>query len=125
MPHVDTFADDWPISDYERGFSTSLRPHRQRYSEQPSMKCLMRDLRRPAARDDATQFLLACIDDVVLREWVLEKIRENRISRLTASARLGSTPGAVIRLWQDEMDAENCAVDSSKILDPTPVGLKE
>lgn len=28
----------WPISDYERGYATSPKPSRERYSEQPSMK---------------------------------------------------------------------------------------
>lgn len=113
MPHVDTLADDWPISDYERGFSTSLKPHGQRYREQPSMKRLMRDLRRPAARDEATKFLLARIDDVALRGWVIEQIRSERINRLEVHVHHSLPDTAIIASWQAELDAENIANDET------------
>lgn len=106
-------ADDWPMSDYERGYSTSSKPRRERYSTQPSMKRLMRDLRRPAAREDVMQFLLARIDDVALRGWVIEQIREDRINRLAIHVHPGLHDAAVISSWQAELDAENVAADEA------------
>lgn len=105
--------NDWPISDYERGYIISPSPHRERYSEQPSMKRLMRDLRRPAARENAMQFLLARIDDVALRGWVIEQIREDRINRLAIYVRPGLSDIAVILLWMAELDAENTTNDEA------------
>ena len=105
--------NDWPISDYERGYSTSPKPRRERYSEQPSMKRLMRDLRRPAAREDAMQFLLARIDDIALRRWVIEQIREDRINRLAVHVRPGLSDTAVIASWWAELDTDNTANDEA------------
>lgn len=110
-PQQSDADNDWPISDYERGFCTSPKSHRQRYSEQPSMKRLIRDLRRPAARDDAKQFLLARIDDVALRGWIIEQIREDRINRLAIYVRSGLHDVTIIALWQAELDAEKIAID--------------
>lgn len=101
--------NDWPISDYERGYTTSPKPRRERYNTQPSMKRLMRDLRRPAARDDATQFLLARIDDIALRGWIIEQIREEQINRLAIHVRPGLHDAAIIASWQAKFDADNAA----------------
>jgi len=106
-------ADDWPISDYERGYSTSPKLRRERYSEQPSIKRLMRDLRRPAARENAMQFLLARIDDVALRGWVIEQIREDQINRLAIHVHPGLPDTAVIASWRAELDAQNDATDEA------------
>ena len=108
-PYRAAADNDWPISDYERGYSTSPKPRRERYNTQPSMKRLMRDLRRPAARDVATQFLLSRIDDVALRSWVTEQIREGRINRLAIHVRPGLPDNTVIASWQAEFDAKNIA----------------
>lgn len=105
--------NDWPISDYERGYTTSPKPRRERYSEQPSMKRLMRDLRRPAAREDATQLLLARIDDVALRGWIIEQIREDRINRLAVHIRTGLHDNLIISSWEAELAAENTATDET------------
>ncbi|KAB2681416.1 hypothetical protein [Brucella tritici] len=105
--------NDWPISDYERGYSTSRKPRRERYSEQPSMKRLMHDLRRPAAREDATQFLLARIDNVALRGWVFNQIREDQINRLALHVHPGLPDNTVIASWQAELDSENTANDEA------------
>ncbi|SBW14880.1 putative membrane protein [Brucella sp. 10RB9215] len=112
-PHRTNADTDWPISDYERGYSTLPKPCRERYSEQPTLKRLMRDLRRPAACDDATQFLLARIDDVDLRGWIIEQIREDRINRLAIHVRPGLNDAAVLKSWQAELDAENTAIDKA------------
>lgn len=105
--------DDWPISDYERGYATSTKPRRERYGEQPSMKRLMRDLRRPAAREDAVQLLLTGIDDIALRGWIIEQIREDQINRLAIHVHPGLPDTAVIGSWQAELDAENTANDEA------------
>ncbi len=109
MLPLDDSSHDWPISDYERGYSTSPKPRRERYIEQPTMKRLMRDLRRPAAREDATQYLLARIDDIALRGWIIEKIREDQINQLAIHVHAGLPDTAVIASWQAELDAENVA----------------
>ncbi len=114
-PHRSEANNEWPISDYERGYSTSPKPHRERYYEQPSMKRLMRDLRRPAAREDATQFLLARIDDVDLRGWVIEQIREGQINRLAIHVHESSTQNGILESWQIEMEGENRAIDAQTI----------
>lgn len=105
--------NEWPISDYERGFSTAPKQPRERYSEQPTLKRLMRDLRRPAARDDAVQFLLSRIDAVALRGWVIEQIREDRINRLAVHVRPGLHDVDVLKSWQAELEAENAATDQA------------
>lgn len=105
--------NDWPISDYERGYSTSPKPHHERYDTQPTMNRLMRDLRRPAAREDATQFLLARIDNIALRGWVIEQIREDRINRLSIHVHPSLSDSAVIASWRAELDAENTANDEA------------
>ncbi|MRN67701.1 hypothetical protein [Brucella sp. 10RB9213] len=107
-PRIDA-NNDWPISDYERGFSTTPKQPRERYSEQPTLKRLMRDLRRPAAREDAMQFLLTRIDNVALRGWVIEQIREEHINRLAVHVRPGLYDADVLKSWQAELDAENAA----------------
>lgn len=109
MPCRSAADNDWPISDYERGYSTSPKPHRERYNTQPTMNRLMRDLRRPAAREDATQFLLARIDNIALRGWVIEQIREDRINRLAIHVHPDLPDTATISLWQVELDTENIA----------------
>ena len=105
--------DDWPISDYERGYLRSPKPSHERYNQQLSMKRLMRDLRRPAARDDATQFLLARIDDVGLRGWVIEQISQDQINRLAIHVRPNLPDTAVIASWQAVFDAENTTDDEA------------
>lgn len=110
-PQQSDTNNDWPISDYERGYTTSPKPRRERYSAQPSMKRLMRDLHRSAARDDATQFLLARIDDVALRGWIIEQIREDRINRLAIHVHPSLHDVTIIALWQAELDAEKTAID--------------
>lgn len=110
-PQQSKVDDDWPISDYERGVSTMPKRPRERYSEQPTLKRLMRDLRRPAAREDAMQFLLARIDDVTLRGWIIEQVHEGRINRLSVHVRLGVPDATVISSWQGELDTENTTND--------------
>lgn len=113
MPRLDDAGHDWPISDYERGYSTSPKSRCERYSEQPTMSRLMRDLRRPAARDYAMQFLLARIDDVALRGWVIEQIHEDRINRLAIHVHPGLHDATILASWQAALNAENTAYDEA------------
>ncbi|MDH7784160.1 hypothetical protein QBD01_000160 [Ochrobactrum sp. 19YEA23] len=113
VPRREIAGDDWPISDYERGFSTSPKPRHGRYSKQPTLKRLMRDLRRPAAREDAMQFLLSRIDAVALRGWVIEQIREDHINRLAVHVRPGLQDADVLKSWQAELEAENAEADEA------------
>ncbi|MDM8345579.1 hypothetical protein P8H26_09255 [Pseudochrobactrum sp. sp1633] len=114
----------WSISDYERGFSTTPKQPRERYNEQPTLKRLMRDLRRPAAREDAKQFLLARIDDVGLRGWIIDQIHQERINRLAVHVRHGMHDAKVITSWQAEFDAEkttaNKAINEALTNVPSP-----
>ncbi|WP_433848820.1 hypothetical protein [Brucella pseudogrignonensis] len=108
-PYRAAADNDWPISDYERGYSTSRKPRRERYSVQPSIIRLLRDLRRPAAREDAMQFLLARIDDIALRGWIIEQIREDQINRLAIHVHPGLHDAAIIASWQAKFDTDNAA----------------
>lgn len=108
-PYRSDVDNERPISDYERGISTTPKQPRERYSEQPSMKRLMRDLRRPAAREDAMQVLLARIDDIGLRGWIIEQIHEDRINRLAMHVHPSFPDIIIIASWQAELDAENVA----------------
>ncbi|WP_408913683.1 hypothetical protein [Brucella pseudogrignonensis] len=115
MLPLDDSGHDWPISDYERGYSTSPKQPRERYNTQPSIKRLMHDLRRPAARDDAMQFLLARIDDITLRGWIIEQIREDRINRLAIHVHPNLPDCVVVASWQAELNAEKTATDEAAI----------
>lgn len=112
VPRPDA-GDDWPISDYERGFSSLPKQPRERYNVQPSMKRLMHDLRRPVAREDAMQVLLARIDDGGLRGWVIGQIREDKINRLAIHVRPSLGDAEIIASWQAELDAENINADEA------------
>lgn len=73
----------------------------------------MRDLRRPAAREDAKQLLLARIDDVGLRSWIIEEISQDQINRLAIYVRAGLNDATIIASWQAELDSENAATDEA------------
>lgn len=103
-------ASNWPVSDYERGYSTQSKPIKPRYEKQPTFKTLMRDLKRPAAREDATQALLAVIQDNELKGWALEQILEGRITRLSIHVRPNTPDVDVIKAWRKELDEEKTMV---------------
>lgn len=102
---------EWPVTEYERGPAGPQRRQRRRdrYPRRPSMRRLMHDLRRPAARADAERVLLARVDDADLRAWVSGHIRKARINRLSIYAREGIPEEAVVAAWQAELDAERAA----------------
>lgn len=74
----------------------------------------MRDLHRPAARQDATQLLLARIDDVALRGWIIKQIRKDRINRLAIYVRPSLHESSIIASWQAELVAENTATNETE-----------
>jgi len=107
FPTIPSSEDDWPITDYERGQSTSPKRIRDRYRSQPPMRRLMRDLHRAAARDDAEHLLLARITDADLRDWIEDQIRQDRINRLSIFVQPGIPDETIIAAWRAELDAEN------------------
>jgi hypothetical protein len=103
---------EWPVTEYERGPAGPQRrhqPRRDRYPARPSIRRLMRDLRRPAARADAERALLARLGDADLRGWVSDHIRKDRINRLSIYAREGIPEEAVVAAWRADLDAERAA----------------
>lgn len=110
-------GEDWPVTDYERGYSGpqgGRTGHRlDRYSARPPMRRLMRDLRRPAARIDAERALLARLADADLREWVTERIRKDQVNRLSIFVRPGIADEAVIAAWRAELDGEQSAKEEA------------
>lgn len=103
---------EWPVTEYERGPVGPERrrqPRRDRYASRPSIRRLMRDLRRPAARADAERVLLARLPDADLRAWASHHIRKDRINRLSIYAREGIPEEAVIAAWRADLDAERAA----------------
>ena len=111
---VHGFESECIISDYERGYSTQPKLSRQRYINQPTMNTLMRDIRRPAARDDATRALLEIIDDDELRGWALEQIREGRVNRLSVHVRPNLQNADILQAWRKELAEENAALDEAE-----------
>lgn len=99
--HNHNTANDWPISDYERGYSTQPKALKPRYGKQPTFKTIMRDLKRPAARDDATKALMEFIDDDDLRDWILEQIRCENFNRLSIHVRSNQSPSNVLLAWRN------------------------
>ena len=105
-------AGEWPVTEYERGPVGPQRRHRgrnDRYPARASMRRLMRDLRRPAARADAERVLLARLPDADLRVWVSDHIQKDRVNRLSVYAREGIPEEAVIAAWRADLDAERAA----------------
>lgn len=110
-------GEDWPVTDYERGYpgpELKRKGHKgDRYGARPSMRRLMRDLRRPASRADAEQALLGRLSDADLRIWVSERIANDQINRLSIFVRPGSPDEAVIAGWRSELTADQAAEDEA------------
>lgn len=103
---------EWPVTEYERGPVGPQRrrqPRRDRYATRPSIRRLMRDLRRPAARAEAERVLLARLPDADLRAWASNHIRKDRINRLSIYAREGIPEEDVIAAWQADLNAERAS----------------
>ncbi|WP_435657807.1 hypothetical protein [Brucella pituitosa] len=105
--HNHNTANDWPISDYERGHSTQPKPIKPRYGKQPTFKTIMRDLKRPAARDDATKALMEVIHDDDLRDWILEQVRCENFNRLSVHVRSNQSSSDVILAWRNAFSDEH------------------
>lgn len=73
-----------------------------RYKTRPSLVKLMADLRRGAARKDATAELLPRIRDAATREWVAARIAELDITALAIHVRQGRPEETTFAAWQAE-----------------------
>ncbi len=81
--------------------------HRPRMSgrydnSRPSLARLLRDLRRPAARQDAADMLLSRLPtgEAGLREWVAEQLDDGSLSALALWARPGMGDDEIIATWK-------------------------
>lgn len=101
---------EWPVTEYERGPAEPVRQRGRagagRYRTRPPLVRLIRDLRRPVARQDATMALASRLADADLRAWVVERIVLGDIARLALHVRSGRDEGSVFEAWQRERDAE-------------------
>lgn len=59
------------------------------------------------------QFLLARIDDITLRGWIIEKINLDQINRLAIHVRHGLHNRSIIASWHAELTSENTAADEA------------
>lgn len=112
-PHGSGLKDKRTIDD-KQSYSSSLGRFQNRYSAPPSIRRLMRDLRRPAARLDAENTLLSTLTDIDLRHWVGERIHNDEISRLSVFVRPGISDDSVIAAWRSELIADATDRNSSR-----------
>lgn len=119
-------GEDWPITEYERGAGAHImRPRHAaasgtvRYRSRPSLQRLMTDLRRPAARKDATAALEARIADPATRAWVMERIAKAEINRLSIWVQPGRAEATIMAAWRGEADAALFEAEAN-IASPTP-----
>lgn len=91
-------------NEYERGefFRPRPKPPGGRYASRPSLRRLMRDLRRPAARQDALEALLAIVSDPETRSWIVERIDDDEVNRISIFVRPGMSEEAVFAAWAAE-----------------------
>jgi hypothetical protein len=105
---ADDGGPERPASLYELGAPGMLRPRRRpelgRYGgRRPALARLLKDLSRPAARQEAADMLMARMPagDNELRDWVQEQLDEDNVSALAQWARLGSTESDVFADWKE------------------------
>lgn len=96
-----------PASQYELGAPGTLRPRsrpeRGRYgSRPPALARLLKDLRRPAARRDAADMLMARIPvgDAELHEWVQGQLDDGGVSALALWVRPGLSELDILAHWK-------------------------
>ncbi|MGO4571029.1 hypothetical protein [Microvirga sp. 2TAF3] len=96
------------ITEYERGGPPGPweRHGVGRYSVSPPIGRLMKDLARPAARDDALDVLLARLDDPVTRDWVMSCVQAGHLHRLRLHVRPRAKEEVVFGAWRTEAEAE-------------------
>ncbi len=97
-----------PPSPYELGAPPSLRPrwspHAGRYGgSRPTLARLLRDLRRPAAGQEAADVLMARIPtgDAELRDWVQEQLDDGSLTALIMWAQPGIAETDVFACWKE------------------------
>lgn len=102
----------------ELGVAGPLR-HRQRgtlhgrYRAPPSMTRIMKDLRRPVAREAAREALLARVGgDVETLAWVAAHVDASDLLRLAVHARSGRSDAEVIASWRSEARSDREAKEA-------------
>ena len=97
-----------PASPHELGAPGALQPRRRlelgRYGgRRPALARLLKDLRRPAARQDAADMLMARMPagDDELRDWVQEQLDSGSITALALWARPGFTEADIFADWKE------------------------
>lgn len=95
------------VSPFQSDAPNTLRPRwvsqSGRYGgSRPSLARLLRDLRRPAARREAADMLLARLPagEVRLRDWVAEQLSTGSVTPLATWARSGMPDGDIIAAWR-------------------------
>lgn len=74
-----------------------------RYKTRPTLGKLMSDLRRGAARKDATAELLPRVADLATREWVADRIADGDITSLAIHVRQGRPEEVTFAAWEYEV----------------------
>lgn len=109
-------------NEYERG--ESFRPRstqsKARYASRPSLRRLMRDLRRPAARADARKALLGMLSDPATRAWVVDRLDDEEINRVSVFVRSGVPDEAVFAAWAAEARVPEEDDDEGEPTPPKP-----
>lgn len=84
-----------------------------RYRISPSMSVIMRDLKRPVARDAARAALMAQLgSDPATREWAAAQIDSDDMWRLALHVRSGRSDVDVVAAWRAEAAAERAASEA-------------
>lgn len=97
-----------PPSPYELGAPPSLRPrwrgHGSRYARgHPRLSRLLRDLRRPAAAQEAADMLMARVPagDAELRDWVQGQLDDGSVTALAMWTRPRAAETEVFACWKE------------------------
>ena len=91
-------------------------------STRPTLARLLRDLRRPAARQVAADMLLARLPtgEAGLREWVAEQLDDGSLSALALWARPGMGDDEIIATWKGAARRDAAREAPAPTSAPTP-----
>lgn len=106
LPSRGKNLDTLYISDYERGYATTSIAGEARPPAGPTIRKLLRDLRRPSRSRVAAIELATRIDDSALREWVGDKIQNDKTSLMAIASRPGLSDEAILATWNLLMDQD-------------------
>lgn len=119
----------------ELGVPDPLRPRlvgtlHGRYGARPSMERLMRDLRRPVARDAALAALLARLgSDAATRAWLQAQVDADDLRRVVVYVRPEMSETEIIEAWRSAAAAEAASRERHAPVAPerdsaTPAGFR-